>query len=166
MVVVVVCAQINENVLTNNFFPAFSGSASSADGPAEGVHPLLHVVDASVTSPLAFVHAESLIILGSRLDDPVLVAGAESLIIFGSRLDDCVLVMDYFGVVVVVLVAVSSSLVITSSIGDVAPLLFLTARASLSAFSLSCFSVNCLRCYKKKSYSLVKLSNLEMYNSV
>ena len=130
MVVVVVCAQINENVLTNNFFPAFSGSASSADGPAEGVHPLLHVVDASVTSPLAFVHAESLIILGSRLDDHVLV-------------------VDDFGVVVV-LVAVSSSLVITSSIGDVAPLLLLTARASLSAFPLSCFSVNCLRCCKKK----------------
>ena len=146
MVVVVVCAQINENVLTNNFFPAFSGSASSANGPAEGVCPLLRVVDASVTSPLAFVHAESLIILGSRLDDHVLVG-------------------DYFGVVVVVLVAVSSSLVITSSIGDVAPLL-LTAWASLSAFSLSCFSINCLRCCKKKSYSLVKLSNLEMYNSV
>ena len=131
VVVVVVCAQINENVLTNNFSPAFSGSASSADGPAEGVHPLLHVVDASVTSPLAFVHAESLIILGSRLDDHVLV-------------------VDDFGVVVVVLVAVSSSLVITSSIGDVAPLLLLTAWASLSAFSLSCFSVNCLRCCKKK----------------
>ena len=46
VVVVVVCAQINENVLTNNFFPAFSGSASSANGPAEGVDPLLHVVDA------------------------------------------------------------------------------------------------------------------------
>ena len=144
MVVVVVCAQINENILTNNFFPAFSGSASSADGPAEGVHPLIHVVDASVTSPLAFVHAESLIILGSRLDDHVLV-------------------VDDFGVVVV-LVAVSSSFVITSSIGDVAPLLLLTAQASLSAFSLSCFSINCLRCCKKKSYSLVKLSNLEMYN--
>ena len=84
LVVVVVCAQINENVLTNNLSPAFSGSASSANGPAEGVHPLLHVVDASVTSPLAFVHAESLIILGSRLDDHVLVAGAESFIIFGS----------------------------------------------------------------------------------
>ena len=57
--VVVVCAQINENVLTDNFFPAFSGSASSADGPAEGVHPLLHAVDASVISSLAFVCAES-----------------------------------------------------------------------------------------------------------
>ena len=166
MVVVVVCAQINENVLTNNFCPAFSGSASSADGPAEGVCPLFHVVDASVTSPLAFVRAESLIILGSRLNDHVLVAGAESLIIFRSRLDDHVLVVDDFGVVVAVLVAVSSSLVITSSIGDVAPLLLLTAQASLSAFSLSCFSVNCLRCCKKRSYSLVKLSNLEMYNSV
>ena len=137
---------MNEDVLTHNFFPAFSGSASSADGPAEGVCPLLHVVDASVTSLLAFVHAESLIILGSRLDDHVLV-------------------VDDFGVVVV-LVAASSSLVITSSIGNVTPLLLLTARASLSAFSLSCFSLNCLRCCKKKSYSLVKLSNLEMYNSV
>ena len=142
MVVVVVCAQINENVLTNNFFPVFSESASSADGPAEGVHPLLDVVDASVPLQLAFVHAESLIVFGSRL-------------------------VDDFGVVVAVLVAVSSSLVITSSIGDVAPLLLLTAWASLSAFSLSCFSINCLRCCKqKKSYSLVKLSNLEMYNSV
>ena len=166
MVVVVVCAQINEIVLTKNFFPAFSGSASSADGPAEGVHLLLHVVDASVTSPLAFVHAESLIILGSRLDDHVLVAGAESLMIFRSRLDDHVLVVDDFDVVVVVLVAVFNSLVITSSIGDVAPLLLLTAQASLSAFSLSCLSINCLRCCKKKSYSLDKLSNLEMYNSV
>ena len=112
MVVVVVCAQINKNVLTNNFFLAFSGSASAANGPAEGVHPLLHVVDASVTSPLAFVHAESLIILGPRLDDHVLV-------------------VDNFGGVVVVLVAVSSSLVITSSIGDVAPLLLLTARCTI-----------------------------------
>ena len=113
MVVVVVCAQINENVLTNNIFPAFSGSASSANGPAEGVHPLLHVVDVSVTSPLAFVHAESLIILRSRLDDPVLV-------------------VDDFGVLVVVLVAVSSSLVIMSSIGDVAPLLLFLSLVSLS----------------------------------
>ena len=110
--------------LLNNFFPAFSGSASSANGPAEGVHPLLDV-DASVTLQLAFVHAESLIVLGSRL-------------------------VDDFGVVVAVLVAVSSSLVITSSIGDVTPLLLLTAQASLSAFSLSCFSINCLRCCKKK----------------
>ena len=141
MEVVVVCAQINENVLTNNFFLAFSGSASSADGPAEGVHPLLHVVDASVTSPLAFVHDESLIILGSRLDDHLLVA-------------------DDFGVVVVVLVAVSSS-----GIGDVAPLLLLTAWASLSAFSLL-FLHQLLEVLQEKSYSLVKLSNLEMYNSV
>ena len=86
------------------------------------MHPLLDVVDASVTLQLAFVHAESLIVLGSRL-------------------------VDNFGVVVAVLV--SSSLVITSSIGDVAPLLLLTARASLSAFSLSCFSIDCLRCCKK-----------------
>ena len=118
-----------------------------------------------MTSPLAFVCAESFIILGSRLDDCVLVVGAESLIIFGARLDDHVLVVDDFNVVVVVLVAVSSSLVITSSIGDVAPLLLLTAWTSHSAFSLSCFSVNCLRCCKKKSYNLVKISNLEMYNS-
>ena len=122
MVVVVVCAQINDNVLTNNFFPAVSGSASSVDGAAEGVHPVLDVVDASLTIQLAFVHAESLIVLGSRL-------------------------VDGFGVVVV---AVSSSLVITSSIGDVAPLLLLTAQASLSAFSFSCFSINCLRCCREK----------------
>ena len=121
MVVVVVCAQINDNVLTNNFFPAVSGSASSVHGAAEKVCPVLDVVDASVTIQLAFVHAESLIVLGSRL-------------------------VDGFGVVV----AVSSSLVITSSIGDVAPLLLLTAQASLSAFSFSCFSINCLRCCREK----------------